>query len=99
MKFMSFFLAASTFPHDVIFEAISMFFSDKRTTEKLKDKYRELTDQNSATNCTPSIDGEDAQPVTRQVALHSYHLLFCRICYRYDCFIHGWYVLHCRVLF
>ena len=31
----------------------------------------------------------DISPLTRQQALHSYQALFCRRCYKYDCYKHG----------
>jgi len=58
--------------------------------EDLYEKYIQLTGTQLNTVSCSNIDTGTDFKVPREQVLHSFTSLFCRGCYKYDCFLHDW---------
>eukprot|EP00118_Oscarella_pearsei_P006220 m.28253 g.28253 ORF g.28253 m.28253 type:complete len:324 (+) comp30637_c0_seq2:806-1777(+) len=69
-----------------VFKAMSAVFPESGSAEKLYDRYCRLV---GVSLCAANIDSGCAKVMSRDQCLDSYRRLFCRMCYKYDCFIHS----------
>ncbi|XP_046859060.1 histone-lysine N-methyltransferase E(z)-like [Xenia sp. Carnegie-2017] len=82
-------------PGDEIFRVILNLCPGKGwTLDDIKTRYKEtkqrITGSVSLQQCTPDIDSNEAQSTSREQTMHSFHMLFCRRCFKYDCVLHAW---------
>jgi len=82
-------------PPNQVFQVLSQFSPDKGTPQEIRAKWLQLSlekDPSSnvrpETSVTPNMDGPEARSVSRKRAMNSYHELFCRRCYKFDCLQH-----------
>lgn len=88
--------AKSTSPlQDHVFDLVAETFPAKGSSSELKERYKDLKEsqerlgvEDRTLECTPNIDGPNAKSVPKEQTMHSFHTLFCRRCYKYDCFLH-----------
>ncbi|CAI8039119.1 Histone-lysine N-methyltransferase EZH2 [Geodia barretti] len=73
------------------FSVIAQVVGVNERPSLLKERHKKLTSGGGASQAIPNLDDPDIPPLSRSQALHSYQTLFCRCCYKYDCFLHGWH--------
>ncbi|XP_065829774.1 histone-lysine N-methyltransferase EZH2-like [Oscarella lobularis] len=69
-----------------IFTAIATVFPQCGSEDKVYDRYCRLL---GLSLCAPNIDSGNVEAMSPDQCLDSYRRLFCRMCYKYDCFIHS----------
>lgn len=74
---------------DPLFSVVASVVGD--SPHRLAERYKRYTSKRTVQQCLPNLDDPTIAPVQRSQALHSFQTLFCRRCFKYDCFQHGWY--------
>jgi len=80
-------------PNELLLASIAHYFEEQGVTiEEVKQRFILLRDKECKdlpAECTPNIDSSDAVATSHEKTMHSFHTLFCRRCYKYDCFMHA----------
>jgi histone-lysine N-methyltransferase EZH2 len=83
-------------PDEIVFKAIAETFPDSASASELQDRFinmdKHITGATSLlSECkrlVANIDGPHAESVPRNKTMQSFHHLFCRRCFQYDCTRH-----------